>query len=60
MQLTDILIHVNDDINEDKKESLVEQLRDLEGVIAPRFNKDKKQLCLEKEYSECHDHHEDY
>ena len=44
MQLTDVLIHINDNINEGEEENLVERLRDLEGVIAPRFNKDKKHL----------------
>jgi len=44
MQLTDVLIHIN--INEGEKESLVERLRDLEGGIALRFNKDKKPLLL--------------
>jgi len=46
MQLADVLIHVNDNINEGEKDNLVEQLRDLDGVIAPRFNKDKKHLLL--------------
>ncbi|MFK5914432.1 MAG: hypothetical protein QM484_08650 [Woeseiaceae bacterium] len=46
MQLIDVLIHINDNINEGEKENLVEKLRDLEGVIAPRFNKDKKHLLL--------------
>lgn len=38
MQLADVLIHLNDNINESEKEDLVEQLRALNGVIAPRFN----------------------
>jgi len=46
MQLSDVLIHINDDIDESRKEYLVNNLRDIEGVIAPRFNDDKKHLLL--------------
>jgi len=46
MQLTDVLIHINDNVSETGKENLVEELRNLEGVIAPRFSKDKKHLLL--------------
>ena len=46
MQITDVLIHVNNEIDENEKENLVEQLRDLDGVIAPRFNEDKQHLLL--------------
>lgn len=46
MQLTDLLIHINDNINENGKEILIKKLRDMEGVIAPRFNKNKKHLLF--------------
>lgn len=45
MQLADVLIHINDNINV-AEEELVEKLRDLEGIIAPRFNKEKEHLLL--------------
>lgn len=46
MQLTDVLIHLDDEINDAEKDVLVEQLRSIEGVIAPRFNKEKQHLLL--------------
>ncbi len=46
MQLTDVLIHVNNEIDENERDNLVEQLRDMDGVIAPRFNEDKQHLLL--------------
>ena len=46
MQLTDILIHLDQNINESGKENIIEQLRAVEGVIAPRFNKERGHLLL--------------
>ena len=46
MELTDVLIHVSDKINDDEKGNLVKELRNLNGVIAPRFNEDKEHLLL--------------
>lgn len=46
MQLTDVLIHLDQNINESEKENIIEQLRDVEGVIAPRFNKEREHLLL--------------
>jgi len=46
MQLTDVLIHLNQDINEAEKENIIEQLRGIEGVIAPRFNNEREHLLL--------------
>ncbi len=44
MQLTDVVIHIDNNINNTEQKNLVENLRELEGVIAPRFNNDKKHL----------------
>ena len=41
MQLSDVLIHINEMPNEADKEKLEEQLRSLDGVITPRFSTEK-------------------
>ena len=46
MQLTDVLIHLDKNINETEKENIIEQLRAVEGVVAARFNKEKEHLLL--------------
>jgi hypothetical protein len=46
MQLSDVLIHIDQQINDLEKERLTNQLREVEGVIAPRFNDGKKHLLL--------------
>jgi tetrahydromethanopterin S-methyltransferase subunit F len=40
MQATDIMIHVSNNLNIEQKQLVEEKLRAVEGVIAPRFNKD--------------------
>ncbi len=40
MQATDIMIHVRNDLNLEQKQLVEEKLRTIDGVIAPRFNKD--------------------
>ena len=40
MQATDIMIHVSDNLSQDQKYNVESQLRKIEGVIAPRFNKE--------------------
>lgn len=46
MQLSDIVIHVKQDINNPEKDKIIKMLRAVEGVIAPRFNKEKGNLLL--------------
>jgi hypothetical protein len=41
MQLSDVLIHVYEKPDEAAQNKLEEQLRNLEGVIAPRFSLEK-------------------
>lgn len=41
MQLSDVLIHINEMPDESEQDKLVEQLRSLEGVIAPGFSLEK-------------------
>lgn len=38
MKLIDSLIHVDKQLNEKEKDNLVQRLRAMQGVIAPRFN----------------------
>ncbi len=40
MQATDIMIHINEHLNNNQKHDVESQLRGIEGVIAPRFNKE--------------------
>jgi hypothetical protein len=41
MQLSDVLIHIDEIPKESEQDVLVEQLRNLEGVIAPGFSQEK-------------------
>ena len=40
MQATDIMIHISDNLSNEQKYNVESQLREIEGVIAPRFNKE--------------------
>ena len=46
MQLADILIHVNESLPVAEQDSLEDRLRQVEGVIAPRFSDEKPHLLL--------------
>ena len=46
MQLSDVLIHINEKPNESEQNDLVEQLRNLEGVIAPNFSLEKNNFLF--------------
>lgn len=39
MQNTDIMIHINELLDDNQRQQLESQLREIPGVIAPRFNK---------------------
>ena len=39
MQTPDIMIHVTDSLNPDQQQVIEATLREVDGVIAPRFNK---------------------
>jgi hypothetical protein len=39
MQTPDVMIHLNDSLNRDQQQTIEAGLREIEGVIAPRFNK---------------------
>ena len=46
MELSDVLIHLDQNINDTEKENIIERLRAVDGVIAPRFNKEREHLLL--------------
>lgn len=39
MDIVDLLIHVSPLVSSSERQALEQQLRNIEGVIAPRFNK---------------------
>lgn len=46
MHLVDLVIHVNETLGPAERVSLEEKLRKVEGVIAPRFNRETPHLLL--------------
>ena len=46
MQLSDVLIHIDEKPNESEQKDLVGQLRNLEGVIAPSFSLKKNNFLF--------------
>ena len=46
MNISDILIHINESLNQQQRGALEEVVRDIEGVVAPRFNPGKEHLLL--------------
>lgn len=46
MDVSDILIHVNESLNEQQRSALEEAVRQIEGVVAPRFNPGREHLLL--------------
>ena len=46
MNLPEVLIHVSEKPNESEKNELIEQLRILDGVVAPRFSQKKEHLLF--------------
>ncbi len=46
MNLSDVLIHINDSLNKPQQAALEEAMRDIDGVIAPRFNPGTDHLLL--------------
>ena len=46
MNISDVLIHINEPLNEQQRSVLEEAVRQIEGVVAPRFNPGKEHLLL--------------
>lgn len=52
MQFLDVLIHINEIPEESEQNRLVEQLRSLEGVIAPSFSLEKDNFIFVSDNSD--------
>ena len=46
INISDILIHINESLNDQQRSNLEEAVRQDEGVVAPRFNPGKEHLLL--------------
>lgn len=46
MSVSDILIHIDESLDLKQQSILEEAIRDIEGVVAPRFNPGKDHLLL--------------
>ena len=46
MNVVDVLIHVNESLDNQQRVQLEQTMRDLDGVIAPRFNPEHPHLML--------------
>ena len=38
MNISDVMIHINESLNEEARTSLEEEMRTIDGVVSPRFN----------------------
>ncbi len=46
MNISDVMIHINESLNEDARTTLENSLRKIDGVVSPRFNAGKEHLLL--------------
>jgi hypothetical protein len=46
MNISDVMIHINESLNEEARSSLEDTLRKVEGVVTPRFNAGKEHLLM--------------
>ncbi|HEY5603756.1 MAG TPA: hypothetical protein VIM41_11665 [Gammaproteobacteria bacterium] len=46
MNISDVMIHINEPLSVDARSSLEEDMRRIEGVIAPRFSPGKEHLLM--------------
>lgn len=46
MSISDIMIHIDQNLNTEARLSMEERMRQIEGVVAPRFNPGKEHLLL--------------
>lgn len=46
MHLADIVIHIDEELGAVEQVSIEEKLREIDGVIAPRFNNERSHLLL--------------
>ncbi|HVC13070.1 MAG TPA: hypothetical protein VNE59_15620 [Burkholderiales bacterium] len=46
MNISDVMIHINETLSEEARTSLENTMRNVEGVISPRFNAGKEHLLM--------------
>ena len=46
MNINDVVIHVNESLDTEARHTLEDRMRDIEGVIAPRFNDRRTHLMM--------------
>lgn len=46
MNISDVMIHINESLDEEARTSLENTLRKIEGVVSPRFNAGKEHLLV--------------
>jgi hypothetical protein len=46
MNISDVMIHINESLNVEARTSLEEAMRQIEGVVAPRFSPGKEHLLV--------------
>lgn len=46
MDINDVVIHVNEALDSHKRQDLEDQMREIDGVIAPRFNDRRPHLMI--------------
>jgi hypothetical protein len=46
MNISDVMIHINETLNEQARASLEEAMRNIDGVVSPRFNPGKDHLLM--------------
>jgi len=46
MNISDIMIHINESLSEEARTSLEDAMRKVEGVVSPRFNAGNQHLLV--------------
>lgn len=46
MNISDVMIHINESLNNEQRSSLEQQMREIDGVVSPRFSPNKSHLLL--------------
>lgn len=44
--ISDVIIHINETLSEEARSALEEKMRQIEGVVSPRFNEGKEHLLV--------------
>lgn len=46
MNISDVMIHINESLNEEARAALENAMQKVEGVVSPRFNTGKEHLLM--------------